>query len=237
MGVFMFSINGKLFKTLSKAGDFFILEFLVIVFSIPLITAGASMTAAYYVGMKLVRDEEGYVFRDFIKSWKQNLKQSIIIELTVIVLAFLLITDVRICHMWAVNEGNTFARILMFAALGMCLVLCAAVLYVFPMLAKFENKVVAIMKNAVILCMHHFLQTIIIIFINGGRVIFTINFWTAFIVTIPLSLYVNSFILSRVFLIYAKNSNTADVYNNSNNPENNNDDNKNNENSDNDNTD
>ena len=49
-----------------------------------------------------------------------------------------------------------------------------------------------------------FLQTIIIIFINGGLVIFTINFWTAFIVTIPLSLYVNSFILSRVFLIYAK---------------------------------
>lgn len=121
----------------------------------------------------------------------------------------------------------------MFAALGMCLVLCAAVLYVFPMLAKFENKVVAIMKNAVILCMHHFLQTIIMVFINGGLIIFTINFWTAFIVTIPLSLYVNSFILSRVFLIYTKNSNTADVYNNLNNPEND----KDNENSDNDNTD
>lgn len=233
MEIFMFSINGKLFRTLSKAGDFFILEFLLILFSIPLITAGASITAAYYVGMKLVRDEEGYVFRDFIKSWKQNLKQSIIIELTVIVLGFLLITDVRICHMWAVNEGNTFARILMFAALGMCLVLCATVLYVFPMLAKFENKVVAIMKNAVILCMHHFLQTIIMVFINGGLIIFTINFWTAFIVTIPLSLYVNSFILSRVFLIYAKNSNTADVYNNLNNPEND----KDNKNSDNENDD
>lgn len=216
----MFSINGKLFKSLAKAGDFFILGFLLIVFSIPLITVGTSLTAAYYVGMKLVRDEEGYVFRDFIKSWKQNLKQSIIIELVVVVLAFLLLTDVRICHMWAVSEGSTFARIFMFAALGMCLVLCAAVLYVFPMLAKFENKVAALMKNSVILCMHHFLQTIIMIFINGGLIIFTINFWTAFIVTIPLALYVNSFILSRVFLIYTKNSNTADVYNNLNNPEN-----------------
>lgn len=216
----MFSINGKLFKALAKAGDFFILGFLMLVFSIPLITAGASMTAAYYVGMKLVRDEEGYVFRDFIKSWKQNLKQSIIIELVVVILAFLLFTDVRICYMWATNEGNTFARILMFASLGMLLVLCATVLYVFPMLAKFENKTIAIMKNALILCMHHFSQTIIMIFINAGLIIFTIYFWTAFIVTIPLSLYVNSFILSRVFLIYTKNSNTADVYNNSNKLEN-----------------
>lgn len=70
-------------------------------------------------------------------------------------------------------------------------------------------------------------------FINGGLIIFTIYFWTAFIVTIPLSLYVNSFILSRVFLIYTKNSNTADVYNNSNSPESD----KDNENGDNDNTD
>jgi len=207
----MFSINGKLFKTLAKAGDFFILGFLMFVFSLPLITAGASMTAAYYVGMKLVRDEEGYVFRDFIKSWKQNIKQSIIIELILIVLAFLLITDVRICHMWAANEGSTFARLLMFASLGMCLVLCAVALYVFPMLAKFENKVFNMMKNAVILCMHHFLQTIVMIFIDGALLVFSLNYWTAFIVTIPLMLYVNSFILSRVFLIYAKNSNTADA--------------------------
>ena len=65
----MFSINGKLFKTLTKAGDFIILGVLMWVFSIPVVTLGASVTAAFYVGLKLVRDEEGYVFKDFWKSF------------------------------------------------------------------------------------------------------------------------------------------------------------------------
>ena len=52
----MFSINGKLFKALTKAGDFIILGVLMWVFSIPVVTLGASVTAAFYVGLKLVRD-------------------------------------------------------------------------------------------------------------------------------------------------------------------------------------
>ena len=63
----MFSIEGKFFKALTKAGDFLILGFLGFVFSIPVITMGASITAMFYVGMKLVRDEEGYVFKGFIR--------------------------------------------------------------------------------------------------------------------------------------------------------------------------
>ena len=92
----MFSIEGKFFKALTKAGDFLILGFLGFVFSIPVITMGASITAMFYVGMKLVRDEEGYVFKGFIKSFKQNFKQGFLIELIIGVVAALLIADIRI---------------------------------------------------------------------------------------------------------------------------------------------
>ena len=79
----MFSINGKLFKALTKAGDFIILGVLMWVFSIPVVTLGASVTAAFYVGLKLVRDEEGYVFKDFWKSFKANFKQGLIIGIII----------------------------------------------------------------------------------------------------------------------------------------------------------
>ena len=36
----MFSIDGKLFRGLTKAGDFLILGFLMVVFSLPVITLG-----------------------------------------------------------------------------------------------------------------------------------------------------------------------------------------------------
>ena len=79
MGVF--DINGKFFKTLTKAGDFIILTLLAMVCSIPVITIGASLTAVFYAALKMARDEEGYVWKEFFKSFKQNLKQSILIEL------------------------------------------------------------------------------------------------------------------------------------------------------------
>ena len=58
-----FSIDGKFFRALTKAGDFFILGILAIIFSIPVVTIGPTLTAVYYVALKLVRDEEGYVLR------------------------------------------------------------------------------------------------------------------------------------------------------------------------------
>lgn len=143
----MFSIEGKFFKALTKAGDFLILGFLGFVFSIPVITMGASITAMFYVGMKLVRDEEGYVFKGFIKSFKQNFKQGFLIELIIGVVAALLIADIRICYMWAKADGGVPIRLLMFAAIGLLLVLSAVALYAFPMLSKFENTVIGILKS------------------------------------------------------------------------------------------
>ena len=93
----MFSIDGKLFKGLTKAGDFLILGFLMVVFSLPVITIGASVTAAFYVALKLVRDEEGYVFKGFIKSFKENFRQGFLIELIVGLLSIFVIEDIRIC--------------------------------------------------------------------------------------------------------------------------------------------
>ena len=193
----MFSIEGKFFKALTKAGDFLILGFLGFVFSIPVITMGASITAMFYVGMKLV---------GFIKSFKQNFKQGFLIELIIGIVAALLIADIRICYMWAKADGGVPIRLLMFAAIGLLLVLSAVALYAFPMLSKFENTVIGILKNALLLCMHHLPQTLIMLFITYGLIVFSINYFTAFIVTIPLILYIDSYVLSRIFLIYVKKS-------------------------------
>lgn len=199
-----FSIEGKFFRGLTKAGDFFILAFLGVLFSLPVITMGASLTAVFYVGMKLVRDEEGYVFRGFWKSFRQNLKQSIFIELIVALVAGILIVDIVVCYQWLHRGGNTWVMLLMFAVIGFLLVLSAVALYVFPMLAKFDNTVIGTIKNALLLCMHHLPQTIIMLFATYGLIYFSLQYFTAFIVTLPLICYIDSYILARVLLPYTK---------------------------------
>jgi uncharacterized membrane protein YesL len=198
----MFDINGRFFRGLTKAGDFFILGLLLVVFSIPVLTIGTSLTAAFYVALKSVRDEEGYMWKDFWKSWKQNLRQSILIELIIAVLAAILYVDIRVSYDWAKADGNMVIRLIMFAALGCMLVLVAVTLYVFPVLAKFENSVLKTLKNALILCMHHLPQTIVMLIITYGVTYFSLQYFTAFIVTIPLILYVDAYVLSRIFQQY-----------------------------------
>ena len=201
----MFSIDGKLFKGLTKAGDFLILGFLMVVFSLPVITIGASVTAAFYVALKLVRDEEGYVFKGFIKSFKENFKQGFLIELIVGVLGLFIIEDIRICMYWA-EGGNSLARLAMYVFFGIALVLIAVITYVFPMLAKFNNTVIGTLKNALLISMRHLGQTFVMLLATGILVAITVKFFTAAIITIPLGLYVDSYILSRVFKIYADKS-------------------------------
>ncbi|MFQ7574757.1 MAG: YesL family protein [Lachnospira sp.] len=207
----MFSINGKFFKALTKAGDFLILGLIMVIFSLPIITIGASVTSAFYVGMKLVRDEEGYVFKGFIKSFKMNFKQSLIIELIIALLGAILFTDIRICLMWSAKEGGIVSSLLLYTSIGFMLVLIAVTMYVFPMLAKFSNTVFGTLKNALLLCMHHLPQTFIMLMGTVGLTYFSLMYFTAFIITIPVMLYIDSYILARIFLKYINQDNEQGI--------------------------
>lgn len=198
----MFSIEGKFFRTLTKIGDFLILGVLGIIFSIPVITVGASLTAMSSVGMKLVKDEEGYVFRNFIHSWKSNFKQSLGIELILGILAVILCTDVSICVNWAREEGSLLPQILVYAFFGLLLVLIAVTIYAFPLLARFQNTVIGTLKNAMLLCMKHLPQTFIMLLCTVGITYFSLGYFPVLVLTIPIMCYVNSYIMTRIFRPY-----------------------------------
>ena len=76
---------GPLMTTLGKIGDAVILNLLVLLFSLPVVTMGAAVTAGHYTALKMLRNEES-IFSDFWKSFCANLKQA-----TCIWLGFLLL--------------------------------------------------------------------------------------------------------------------------------------------------
>ena len=51
-----------------------ILNLMFIVFSIPFFTIGAAFSAAYYMGFKMVKNEETYIVKGFWKAFKENFK-------------------------------------------------------------------------------------------------------------------------------------------------------------------
>ena len=89
----IFSTDSKLFRGLEKAVNVVYLNVLWLIFSIPLITIGASTTAMFSVMMKMGRDREGYIFKDFWKSFKENFKQATIIWGILLFAGTLLVAD------------------------------------------------------------------------------------------------------------------------------------------------
>ena len=203
MGKF-FDINGGFFRFMTKVGDFILLNILVLIFSIPVITIGPALTAAYYVALKEVKDEEGYLWRSFWKSFKQNFKQGFVLELIVIVAGVLLYFDFSVCYNWANIQGSMVGRLLMFVMLGFILVVMAAFIYLFPLLAKFSNTIMGTLKNSFIMAMRHLPQTIIMMIITYGIAYFTMQYPLVILLTLGFCIYVDAYILSRIFDTYIK---------------------------------
>ena len=68
----MFGFGGSFVGTVEKIFDIMALGFLWILCSLPVITIGASTTALYYAMVKSVKNNDGYVTKEFFRSFKLN---------------------------------------------------------------------------------------------------------------------------------------------------------------------
>ena len=67
----IFSEDSKLMAFLAGICDILLLGFLWLMFSVPIITIGASTTAAYYTMVKGIRKKRGYIWKNFWKNLKR----------------------------------------------------------------------------------------------------------------------------------------------------------------------
>ncbi|MDE7331863.1 MAG: YesL family protein [Lachnospiraceae bacterium] len=70
----LFDYNNIVWRFMGRVADMFFLTLLWAIGSLPLITIGASTTALYYVALKMVKNQEGYIWKSFWKSYGDNLK-------------------------------------------------------------------------------------------------------------------------------------------------------------------
>ena len=75
-----FNLDNPVWRFVGNIADMFLLSLLWYLSCLPLFTAGAATTAVYYVTLKLVRNQEGYTFASFRKSFALNFKQGTLIR-------------------------------------------------------------------------------------------------------------------------------------------------------------
>lgn len=71
---------------LNRIADIVILSALWCIYSIPIITVGASTAALYHTTVKVIRQDRGYVFQTFHKSFRENFKSTVFSSIVYIIL-------------------------------------------------------------------------------------------------------------------------------------------------------
>ena len=150
-------IDSPLMQALSKVADLLWLNVLTVICCIPIITAGASLTAMNYMAMKIVRNEECYISRGFFKSFKENFKQSTVIWLILLVVIAILAGDFFIIN----NSGIQFNVVMQTLICVAAIFVAFTAMYVFQVQAKFQNSIKGTLKNAFLMSIMQFPKTIV----------------------------------------------------------------------------
>ncbi len=172
-----FGIDSPLYKFMSTVLNVFLLSFCVIVGSIPIITLGVSLVAGFDVGLKMVANEEGYIVKQFIKAYKNNLKQGIPLGLITLVCTYVVYLDTEIIR--KVENVSIFAIMFMMVSAA---VFTFTLLYAFALTARYENTLMRILKNSFRISMKFFVRTLaLVVLLALETAAFLWNFTTIFI--------------------------------------------------------
>ena len=200
----IFDMNNKFFGFMSKVADLCILNIICVVCCIPVITAGASITAMYYVTLKMVRNEEAYILRSFFKSFKQNFKQATIINLIMLLIGVVLYVDLNVSKAMQGGAGQIFQIIFM----AFVLIYFILFLYVYPVLARFYNTIKNTIKNALFMAVRHLPYTVVMVLIAACPLLLLLVksyqiqstlFVLFLLMGFALIAYCNSFFLVKIF--------------------------------------
>jgi len=151
-----FSVDSPLYRFLSRVLDILKLNFLWILGSLPVFTIGASTTAAMSVALKLADDEEGYITKSYFEAYKANFKQGVPMGLIFLVAWYAVYLDFQLFG--AVKNNPVILLII-------------AMIYSFPLLARYENTVVRTIQNSMDISRKYFGKTLILVILVAAEVL------------------------------------------------------------------
>ena len=195
----IFDPNGKMMELLWKPIHIMFLNLLWVLFSLPMVTIGASTTALYSVLIKMRNGKEGKLFLDFWDAFRKNFRQATVIWLIIALAAAVFTTDI----VYFVNMGDLTGTIFAMVFLGLDVILLYMSLYVFPMQAVFDNSIATTLKSALLLSSRHFGWTAVLLALAVLTAIAVILYWplTGWFI-FGLAAFINTGIFHRIFRRY-----------------------------------
>ena len=177
-----FGPEGLLQTVFEKIWNLTVLNFCFVVSCLPVVTAGAAMTALGSVNLRMLRHEEGNVFSDYWAAFRQNFRQATKIWLVLLGLGGFFVLD-----FWILNKlGGAAAFVLKILLGALFIAYLAAAHYVFPYTARFSDSIFVSLKNSLML--------------SGANLLVTASLMCMTFLALFVSFYSFEFFLRAIFV-------------------------------------
>lgn len=194
----LFRVDGPIYNFMDTLKNLFLINVCLIICSIPVVTFGAAVVAAYDVALRMVKNEEGYVTKQFFKAFKANIKQGSILGIITLVCAEVLYLDYQI-----VTKVEDVSILIIIFGIVSAFVFFFSLLYAYPQVARYDNKLPKILRNSFRISMKYIFRTIVLVVVLALEVVAGLwNMTTVFIAVLigpAVFIYTTSHMANAIF--------------------------------------
>ncbi len=147
----IFSADNRFFSAMSKVADVLILN-VMFLFTV-WIGIGPACTALYYATMKNIRRSRGYAWKEYLRSFKTNFKQGVLLGVIQVILVILLYGCYQLSMQ--MDAKQTFSQVYYTGTLIMIIAFALISMFVYPILSRFTLSFTQWIKTSIMISMRH----------------------------------------------------------------------------------
>lgn len=189
--------NSWLYRLSKSIGDVVIISALFLLFCLPIVTIGASVTALYYTVYRKYHKHIDEVSKDFMRSLKDNLKNATIIHIIYLLYSALVGFNIYFAlnGFGGVKLPDWYIVVSFIPVLPVIFTLP----FVYPLLARFSNGLKGTVTNSYTLCMINFPKFLLIWLIFIVALAISVCFPPAALLTPAGAMYLTQMITEKAF--------------------------------------
>lgn len=158
----LFRIDSPIMMFFSDLGDHMLLNVLFVIFSLPVVTIGCSLTASFKVARLLADKSCDNVLPQFFRAFKENFKQSTVLWCLALVVYGLLV----VYYGMSGSDAIPYMKVWLTGSFCICFLFTAVLCYAFPLISRYDNSLAQHMKNAAILAVTNIPRTLLLMLIS-----------------------------------------------------------------------
>ncbi len=158
----IFGFGGSFVESCDKIFDVMALGFLWFLCSLPIVTIGASSAALYYAMVKCIKHNDGYIAKEFFRSFMLNFKQGTILWVLLVVCTLAMHLNIGIL----MKETDGYVGLFFICVyVFVCIYLLAMACYVFPALSRYDMSCGWFVKLSLYMVVRYFGTTLALLLV------------------------------------------------------------------------